>query len=229
MPSPLLGMDPYLEDASHWTSFQTLFVNTLYQTILPTLVDRYRARVTLRQYTTELALFTSVIREPHSEPYLEITSRQDGRIVTLLEVVSLANKTITSSRDAYLQTRTQATAARANTVEIDLITQGQPTLDFSRDGLPIHDQTVSVTRGSSPERFEIYTSCFLQRLPKFRLPLAPDDKDIIVDLQILYTRTYEHGGFDKSLDHTAELPKAVKIRPELQSILLDQIRNSKRA
>ncbi|MGL6074750.1 MAG: DUF4058 family protein [Fimbriiglobus sp.] len=227
MPSPLLGMDPYLEDVAHWTSFQTQFMNTLYQTILPSLVDRYRAKVTLREYTTELALFTSVIREPHSEPYLEITSRQDGRLVTLVELVSLANKTIPSSRSAYHETRNHATSVRANTVEIDLITQGQPTLDFARDGLPVHDQTISIARGSSPERFEIYTSCFLQRLPKFRLPLAQDDKDIIVDLQTLYARTYELGGFEMSIDHKAELPKAVKIRPDLETILLNQFQSVK--
>ena len=52
MPSPFPGMDPYLEDERHWTVFQHQFVACLYQILLPSLVDRYRARVAQRQYAT---------------------------------------------------------------------------------------------------------------------------------------------------------------------------------
>ena len=65
MPSPLPGMDPYLETPAVWPAFHRQLVAALYQTLLPGLVDRYRARVMARRYTAELVLFTSITREPH--------------------------------------------------------------------------------------------------------------------------------------------------------------------
>ena len=40
-----------------------------------------------------------------------------------------------AGRDAYLSKRKEGRGAGASLVEIDLILQGQPTLDYSRDGL----------------------------------------------------------------------------------------------
>src|SRR5579871_6856463 len=105
MPSPFPGMDPYLESEALWPLFHHQLVLCLYQILLPGLVDRYRARVSQRIYATEQALFTSVVREDHHEDYIEIRQRNDGRLVTLLDVVSPPNKTTRSGREAYLAKR----------------------------------------------------------------------------------------------------------------------------
>src|SRR6516164_8287785 len=105
MPSPFPGMDPYLEEDGLWPAFHHQLVLCLYQLLLPGLVDRYRARVGQRHYTTEQALFTSVVREEHHEDYIEIRQRNDGRLVTLVELVSPANKVSSQGRDAYLEKR----------------------------------------------------------------------------------------------------------------------------
>ena len=131
MPSPFPGMDPYLEDERVWPTFQHQLVSCLYQILLPGLVDRYRARIAQRHYVTEQALFTSVVREEHHEDYIEIRQRSDGRLVTLVDVVSPANKLTTAGRSAYLDTRREGKNAGANLVEIDLVLQGQPTLEYS--------------------------------------------------------------------------------------------------
>src|SRR5690349_17606894 len=102
MASPFPGMDPYLEEDKLWPSFHHQFISCLYQTILPGLVDRYRARVGQRKYVTEMALFTSIIREDHEEEFIEIRQRGDGRLVTLVEVLSPANKTTPEGRQVYL-------------------------------------------------------------------------------------------------------------------------------
>src|SRR5579871_4289452 len=105
MPSPFPGMDPYLEDEAVWPSFHHQLVMSLYQILLPGLVDRYRARVSQRHYVTKQAQFTSVLRKQHHEDYLEIRQRGDGRLVTLVDVVSPANKTTAAGRAAYLAKR----------------------------------------------------------------------------------------------------------------------------
>src|SRR3954469_24038796 len=134
MPSPFPGMDPYLEDEQLWPVFHHQLVMCLYQILLPGLVDRYRARVGQRQYVTEMALFTSVIREEHHEDFIEVRQRNDGRLVTLVDVVSPANKVNPAGRAAYLAKRVEGRKVNANLVELDLVLQGQPTLEYSRDG-----------------------------------------------------------------------------------------------
>src|SRR5262245_5502161 len=158
MPSPFPGMDPYLEAEKIWPPFQHHLVACLYQTLLPGLVDRYRARIGQRRYATEQALFTSIIREEHEEEFIEIRQRHDSRLITLVDVVSPTNKTTTAGRQAYLDKRKEAKSAGANLVEVDLVMQGQPMLDYSREGLPEWDHAVTVTRALQPDKHEIYTA-----------------------------------------------------------------------
>src|SRR5476651_1214947 len=108
VPTPFPGMDPFLEQANLWPAFHRQFVAALYQHLLPGLVDRYRARIGGRKFTAELVLFTSIQREDHEEEYLEIRSRTDNRLITLIDMVSLANRTHSAGRTAYLETRKRA-------------------------------------------------------------------------------------------------------------------------
>lgn len=203
MPCPFPGMDPYLEHPQVWPPFQHQLLASLYQILLPGLVDRYRARVGSRTYTSTMALFTSIVREDHAEEFIEVRNRADGRLVTLIEVVSPANKTTAEGRAAYLEKRRDTAAQRAGIVEIDLIMQGKPTLSYSRDGLPEYDYAVTVTRATAPDRYEIYTSTMQKRLPKFKVPLAPDDRDALLDLQGAFSRAYDLGNFATTIDYRA--------------------------
>jgi len=197
-------MDPYLEDEKLWPEFHHALVATLYQGLLPNLVDRYRARVGQRHYVTEQVLFTSIIRDEHHEEFIEVRQRSDGRLVTLLDVVSPANKTLSAARTAYLDKRQEAKGAGASIVEIDLVLQGKPTLEYSRDGLPDWDYAVTVTRCTQPERFEIYTATLQKKLPRFRLPLAADDRDAVLDLQTTFARCFDQGNFAAKIDYGAD-------------------------
>jgi hypothetical protein len=224
MPSPFPGMDPYLEDDALWPVFHHQIVMCLYQILLPGLVDRYRARVNQRHYVIEQALFTSVIREEHHEDYIEIRHRADGRLITLVEVVSPPNKVTQAGRDAYLAKREEGKKAKANLVELDLVLQGQPTLEYSRDGLPDWDYAVTVTRATQPERYEIYTTTLQKKLPRFRLPLASDDRDTVLDLPSAFTRCYDQGGFAAKIDYGKEpsTPLNDEDRKWLQDVLKQQ-------
>jgi hypothetical protein len=204
MPSPFPGMDPYLEHDALWPAFHHQLVLALYQVLLPGLIDRYRARLGQRHYATEQALFTSVIREEHHEDFIEIHNQKNGRLITLLDIVSPTNKMTRLGRDAYLERRLEARNAGASLVELDLVLQGQPTLDYSREGLPDWDYAVSVTRSSKPEQYEIYTATLQKRLPRFRLPLAADDRDTVLDLHTAFSRAYDQGGFASKIDYQRE-------------------------
>ncbi len=221
MASPFPGMDPYLEEDKRWPVFQHHMISCLYQAVLPGLVDRYRARVGQRQYTTEQALFTSIIRDNHEEELIEIRQRSDGRLITLIEVVSPGNKTTAEGRHSYLCKRDECRSVRANLVEVDLVLQGQPMLEYSRDGLPEWDYAVTVTRATQPEKHEIYTATLHKRLPRFRLPLASDDRDTVVDLQTAFTRAYDQANFGATVDYDRD--PSVKMSDEKRQWLRDYL------
>jgi hypothetical protein len=204
MPSPLPGMDPYLEDDKLWPGFQHHLVHALHQLLLPGLMDRYRARISQRHYVSEQALFTSVIREDHTEALIEIRQRSDSRLVTLLEVMSPANKLSDAGRQMYLARRQEAKSAKANSVEVDLVLQGASLVDYVREGLPKWDYAVFVSRAAQPDHYEIFPTTLQKRLPKFRLPLAADDRDTVIDLQAAFTRAYDQGDFAKHINYDSD-------------------------
>jgi len=216
MPSPFPGMDPYLENDSLWPTFHHELVACLRQSLVPALTDRYEARIGHRQYSTEFA--------QHDEEYLEIHQRDDGKLVALVDVVGPANKQTKIGREAYLKLRRLGRESGASLVEIDLVLEGAPLLDYSRDGLPEWDYAVTVTRATQPDRHEIYTGTLPKRLPRFRLPLARDDRDTVVDLQAAFSRSYEQGEFASRIDYS--LDPAVKLsdvrRRWLERHLLEQ-------
>ena len=212
MPSPFPGMDPYLENPHLWPAFHGRLASVLSQSLMPGMPERYEVVVGTRRYTDE------------AEDYIEVRQRTDNSLVTLLDIVSPANKTTATGRRAYLDLRSAARELKANLVEIDLVMQGQPMLDYSRDGLPEWDHAVTVTRLSQPERYEIYTATLQKRLPKFRLPLSAADRDVVLDLQTAFTRCYEEGNFSEPIDYRLDpsVPLNEHNRQWLDTLLVGQ-------
>jgi hypothetical protein len=185
-------MDPYLETPDLWPVFERTFIACLHEALQSGLGDRYQARIQERPFSGQ---------GEHRAERLEIVRHGDEQLVTLLEVVSLSNKTTAAGREAYLCIRQQARIAKANFVEIDLVLQGEPLLEFSREGLPAWDYAVTVARASQPERFEIYTATLQKRLPRFRVPLSGTDRDTVLDLQALFGRCYDQADFGSRIDY----------------------------
>jgi hypothetical protein len=190
-------MDLYLAEPRIWPAFHHELISALQKIVERGLLDKYRSNVAERRYTDDLGCDIA-------EEYLEIRERRDDKLVTLVDVASPSNKTTATGRVAYLDTRRRAKEASSNIVEIDLVLEGKPMLDYSREGLPDWEYAVTVTRSTCPERYEIYTATLEKRLPRFRLPLASDDRDTVVDLQAVFTRAYESGNFGSQIDYRRE-------------------------
>jgi hypothetical protein len=178
-------MDPYLVAADVWPLFHDALIECLAEILRPGLCDRYLAHIEERRYHAP---------GEHCEKYIQVIQKSDNSLVTLIDLVSPLNKTTSTGREAYLGKRREAKEASANIVEIDLVLGGKPMLDYSREGLPDWDYAVTVTRATQPERYEIYTAVLGKRLPRFRLPLAKDDHDTVVDLQAALERAFDRAG-----------------------------------
>jgi len=230
MKSPFPGMDPYLE--AHWSDVHASLVIYIRDQLQPQLPDDLRARVeqglrieppvsggTLRSdvHVTE----SSVVREtpsfvssPYATPlllemppvprHIEIVDRM-GKVITAIEVLSPANKTPGSGREAYLRKQEAFLASGTNLVEIDLLRAGDFVLSCGEDWVPPRKGTayhVCVYRAASPELREVYVLPLREPLPSIHIPLRSREEDIGLDLRALIDKTYRQGGYD-FLDYTA--------------------------
>jgi len=210
MPSPFPGMDPFLEESAHWPTFQHHLLTTLYHMLLPNLVDRYRAKVGTRSYVVEQVLFTSIQRDEYHEEYIEIRQRADGRPTTVLSMVSPTSRTTTRGRQEYLAFREANRQAGASVVDIDLVLAGTPVVDYPRDGHPEHDYAATLARAGAPDKIEVYPTTLRKPLPRFKLALGRNERDLVVDLGIVFAKAYDQGRLGERIDYAAE-PK-VKLR-----------------
>ena len=152
MPSPFLGMDPYLE--RHWLDVHTSLVGearrALNRSLPPGLVARAEERVaveadnaTLRRIGPDVRVFQPstadaddgsggiVIEAPYKlvveqDPILERFIRildEDGELVTVIEFVSPTNK-VPPGLEKYRDKRGELLGAGVHVVEIDLVRAG---------------------------------------------------------------------------------------------------------
>jgi hypothetical protein len=187
-------MDPFLEDERLWPWFQHQLAITLERMLSAGVADRYSVHLSERRFRSEI--------QDHCEEYIAIHATADSRLVTLLDIASPADKLTEAGRAACMDTRRAARESGASIVEIDLVLEGQPLVEYSREGLPHWDYAVTVAR---PERYEIYTSTLEKRLPRFCLPLASNDRDTVVDLQEAFSETYDDCGFGDEIDYSKDL------------------------
>jgi Protein of unknown function (DUF4058) len=145
--------------------------------------------------------------EPVTEGYVEIIDVKSGhRVVTAIELLSLANKRAGKGRRLYLKKRRDQQSAGVNTVEIDLLRRGRRVLMVGTEQIPPSDRTtyqVCVWRGSRPDLVEVYRVPLRERLPVIPIPLRPTDPDVPLDLQPILEQCYRNGGYD-DIDYTAE-------------------------
>jgi len=143
--------------------------------------------------------------EPMTETSIEIIDVGSGkRVVTVIEVVSMANKLPGDSQQKYRQKRDELRAGGVSLVEIDLLRDGQRQFGFPYHRLPVSYRTtyqVFVRRGWEPSATEIYAVPLRQRLPTVKVPLRKSDADVPLDLQSLIEQCYRNGGYDADIDY----------------------------
>jgi hypothetical protein len=192
MASVLPGMDPYLEDAKRWPTFHGQFISALGDALQPALNEKYRLRIGHRHYEIEQVLFTSIQKEEHQEPFLEIRQKGSGdKLVTLIELISPVNRTHPVGRKRYEARREEARQDGAHLVELDLVLQGTTCLEADLSTLSESQYVCSVTRHVRPVKHELYGNLISKRLPRVRLPMMSEDRDLVLDVQALINRVYD--------------------------------------
>jgi hypothetical protein len=143
-----------------------------------------------------------------TERFIQILDvRSGGRVVTVIEVLSPANKLPGRGRKEYQAKQFQYLEAGVNVVEIDLLRIGQHTT-LARLGLispeKITTYHVSTFRASRPEFFEYYRIPLRTPLPRLPIPLRATDPDAVLDLQAILDTAYDRGRYD-DIDYSRPL------------------------
>ncbi|HZK82640.1 MAG TPA: DUF4058 family protein [Humisphaera sp.] len=143
-----------------------------------------------------------VVLVPHeslSEGFIEIRDASSGnQIVTVIEVLSAANKAGANGTQEYRRKQQEILSGRTNLVEIDLLRRGKRVTAVPLATIPPSHRTtyhVCVKRGWRGDEFEIYRVPFRERLPIIPIPLRRTDPDVAIDLQAVLDKAYWNGRY----------------------------------
>ena len=177
----------------------------------PALMDVYTQapEVTVAEEELETPVILTLPPVEHREPFIEIVHAAGGEVVTVIEVLSPANKTSGEGHRLYHRKQQEIINSPVHLIEIDLLAEGLRTVAISEEGLaslPPHRYLVSVNRAPDGYRFEAYPIPLQRRLPHFRVPLREPDPDVGLDLQAVFTRCYDNGGYEDFVDYRQPPP-----------------------
>lgn len=135
-----------------------------------------------------------------SENFLEVREVSTNKLVTILELLSPANKLSEDGREQYQRKRSQIFSTQTNLVEVDLLRAGTP---MPVVGQPVQsDYRILVSRGWQRPRAQLYPFNVQHPIPKFSLPLLRQDEAPEVDLGEILHALYDRARFDLRLDYT---------------------------
>lgn len=133
-------------------------------------------------------------------PYLKIIDRFSRRLVTVIEMLSPANKAPGQDRDTYLLKRCEYLAAGVNLVEIDLLRKGNRP-PWGAPPPPRKDYYVMVSRAWERPRAGAWPFTVRDPLPTIPVPLNPGDVEVELPLGACFTQTYDNAGYERELDY----------------------------
>lgn len=134
------------------------------------------------------------------ESRIEILNRLDRSIVTVIEVVSPANKVSGSrGRESFGRKRSEVMYSASHWVEIDLLRNGSSLT--ARRGLKPHHYLVHISRIDGGPEGSVWPILLSQKLPVVQIPLLPGDADVPLDLQQVLDAGYQRAAYDLEIDY----------------------------
>jgi hypothetical protein len=149
----------------------------------------------------------TVIIQEETQAYLKILHRPDRQLVTIIELLSPANKA-GESRRQYLERRNAILMSEAHLVELDFLKGGRSVP--MRRPLPVGDFRAIVSREEQRPDCQVYTWTVDMKLPLIPIPLRVPDPDIEIDLAPVYQTAFERGRYDRSIDYGLDLDSQEK-------------------
>jgi Protein of unknown function (DUF4058) len=139
--------------------------------------------------------------------YVEIRDRRSRELVTVIELLSPANKQLGPDREQYLAKRMKMLNGPVHLVEIDLLRGGAP---LPATGRPECAYSVLVSRAERRLDAEFWPITLRQKLSVVPIPVRAPDLDSELDLQAVVDRVYDDAGYADYIYETAPRPRLSK-------------------
>lgn len=136
--------------------------------------------------------------EPSTERFVEIVESNGGRVVTIIELLSPANKIGLDGTAAYFRRQQAYLKAGVSLVEIDLVRQGEFVLAAPEERIPSSIRTpymICIRRATKSGRAELYPVSLRSPLPNIPIPLRRGEPDVILQLQPVLDECYRDGRY----------------------------------
>ena len=130
------------------------------------------------------------------ESYLQILHRPDRTLVTVMELLSPANK-VDSGRVQYLSKRQAILQQQVHLVELDLLRAGHR-LPL-KGPLPAGDYYALVSRWERRPLCDVYAWSLRSPLQSIRIPLKQPDPDLVLNIATVFDEAYSRGRYHRSL------------------------------
>jgi hypothetical protein len=161
--------------------------------------------------TMEPKMRHHVMGDPVREGYIELRRKADDSVVAVLELLSPTNKRGVG-RGEYLVKRDELLHRPVHLVEVDLLLRG--TRMPLREKLPPGHYFAMVSRADRRPQCAVYAWTLRDRLPVIPIPLEVPDPDLLIDLQEVFTTTFDRGPYDRLVRY--DQPLGIRLAPELQ-------------
>ena len=158
--------------------------------------------VALAEPATRVALGEAVTEE--RQYHVEVRTREDERVVAVIELLSPANKDEEAARLQFLAKRDKLRYAGVHFLQIDLLRGGRRLLPKGADPGGRHYNAL-LARGGEAEA-DLWYWGPRDRLPTLPVPLLGPDPDAVLDLQAVLGRVYDAGGSAPHADRHAPDP-----------------------
>jgi hypothetical protein len=169
-------------------------------------LDRSRTEATVG---VEVRIHT----DPFQHRFVEIRDAGRGhKLVTLIEIVSPSNKHPGPDRRAYETKQRDVLDSDANLIELDLLRYGRRLLPYPDLVAAVEtlapDYLVLLNRSALRQGnwmdYTLYPIHLREPLPCIPVPLAGQDPNVLLDLQVAVNRVYREGPYARAIDYSGE-------------------------
>ena len=146
-------------------------------------------------YNVEVPLTDEV-----EETFLEIHEVKSGKLITIIELLSPANKLSERGREQYERKRAQILLTQTSLVEIDLLRAGVPMPVVHQPAAG--DYRILISRGWQRPRAQLYAFSLRRPIPQIPVPLTKGETEPLLDLNTVLHDLYARARFDLRLDYS---------------------------
>ena len=138
------------------------------------------------------------------ETYLLIRERETLEVITVIEVLSPANKRRGGNgRRVYLRKRDEVLSSETHLVELDLLRGGERLPMVTP--LPPGDYYATISRRMKRPRVRVTAWTLREPLPTIPIPLKEEDGDVPLDLGKVFATVYDRAHYHLTLNYAALL------------------------